>query len=513
MIETLKHLKTWLVKDNNNKLTSIESPENDDGANVVDSHIGYNDSYIMSSTLSFGAGHSVNDSRKLINTYRELINHHEVDNAVEEIVGDAIVNENDKDTVELDLTKTKFSESIKTKIKEEFTSILNLYDFNNKGSELFKRWYVDSKLCYEKIIDENNKKAGIIELRRLDPRRLELVRVVKKGLEDGKTVVLGYDEYFIYDQNSKSNSNFNYSGFGTQSKIEIPREAIVYAHSGLVDCDGKTIIGYLHRAVKPANMLKLLEDAMMVNRISRAPERRVFYVDTGNMPAKRAEEYMTRIMNRFKNKVVYDSSTGKIKNSKNMMSMTDDYWLQRRDGKSVTEVQPLPGATNLDQIEDVVWFNRKLYEALRVPTTRLSSQDNSGVMFNSGQEITRDELKFNKFIDKLRKQFSDLLLDPLKSNLILKGIITKEELNENERSFIVSFLNDSYFEESKDIEILERRINTIDRMGDIVGKYISHEYVMRNILKMSDDDIKEESERIEKESKIERFNKEEDGGW
>lgn len=506
MLETLKHLTPWLNKDKQKELTSLEAPSKNDGAIEVDTQDA-NESYIRSSMYGgFDLGISNQNSKQRINTYRKIMDIPEVENAVEEIIGDAIVTENNKDTVEINLDKTNFSDKIKKTVAEEFNNVLNLYNFHNKGSEIFKRWYVDSKIVYEKVLN-NNPKEGIAELRFIDPRSIELIRKVVKREENGTPVVKGYSEVFLYSKVAKT-----YSVYSANTQVEIPRDALVYSHSGLSDCNGTGIVGYLHRAVKPANQLKTLEDAMMINRIVRAPERRIFYVDTDNMPAKRAEEHMTKMMSRFNNKLSYDSSSGKLRNEKNTLSMTDDFWLQRRNGKSATEVQPLPGASNLDQIEDVRWFNRKLFESLRVPLSRLIGDDNQGSIFGNGAEITRDEVKFNKFISTLRKQFSEILLDPLKSNLILKGVITEAEWIENISNIQVHFLNDSHFEEAKQMDIMQNKVSIIQQMDTIVGTYVSHDWVMKNILNMSDDDIKEEGKLIADESKDERFKQDEDGG-
>lgn len=506
MFETLKHLVAWNTnKEEDKELTSLESPDKRDGAHEVEEID--NGSYIRSSFYGgYDMGIGKQNTRQRINTYRQLVEIPEVENAVDEIIGDAIVYENNKDTTEIHLDDTNFSDRIKKIIIDEYKNILNLYDFNNKGHLIFKNWYVDSKVVYEKVLGKNPKE-GIQELRYIDPRSVELIRRISKQEDKGTSVVKSYSEMFLYTKVSK-----NYSVYAPSNPVEIPRNALVYAHSGLTDCSG-SIIGYLHRAVKPANQLKTLEDAMMINRIVRAPERRIFYVDTDNMPSKRAEEHMTKMMSKFNNKLAYDSATGKLRTEKNTLSMTDDFWLQRRNGKSATEVQPLPGATNLDQIEDVRWFNRKMYEALRVPLSRVNEQDGQSSIFGNGSEITRDEVKFNKFIDSLRKQFSEILLDPLKSNLILKGIITEQEWEDNKTSIQIQFLNDSHFEEAKRMEIMQSRVSIIQQMGEVVGTYVSHDWVMKNILNMSDNEIKEESKLIEQESKIDRFKKEEGGGW
>lgn len=519
MFETLKMFLPWAKTDSedfkeaqNKNLDSVTAPKFDDGAIEVETNSRQSDmdgsNFFWSHALSLDLNPHAKNLRDLIGTYRSLMNIHEVDTAVSEIVDDAIVYEDGHDVVSLDLSGCDFSENIKTKINDELKTVLGTLEFSRKGSDHFRRWYVDSRIFFHKVVNPDNLKEGIVELRRLDPRGVQFIREVLTDEEQGTTIVKGYKEFFIYDTGAEG---YSYLGrrFSPNSKIKIPKSAIVYAHSGLVDCDGKNIIGYLHRAVKPANQLKLLEDAMVIYRITRAPERRIFYIDTGDMPNRMASSYMNRIMNNMKNRVVYDASTGKIKNQQHNMSMTEDYWLQRRDGKAVTDVSSLPGATGMNEIEDVRWFNKKLYEALRVPLTRIPNDQGSiNVGFNT--EITRDELKFSKFIRTLLHKFEEVILDPLGTNLILKKILTKEEWDKERHKLKVVFNKDSYFTEIKDAELTERRINILQMAEPFIGKYISHYTAMKDFLKFSDEQIKEESEQIKEESKDPRFNPQEE---
>ncbi|QLA10575.1 portal (connector) protein [Shewanella phage Thanatos-2] len=478
-------------------IESVTSPKMDDGATEIESMEGGSGFFQQ---MFGGYEAKAKNTAELINTYRNLLNNYEVDNAVQEIVSDAIVFERDKDVISLDLDKTNFSENIKKKMLEEFSGTLNLLDFQRKGTDHFKRWYVDSRIFFHKIVNPSRPKDGILEVRRLDPKSVEFVREIKTVMEKGVKVVKGYDEYFLYDT-GRENYQIGTLVYSPGTRVRIPKSAMVYAHSGLVDCSGQNIIGYLHRAVKPANQLKLLEDAMVIYRITRAPDRRVFYIDTGNMNARKSNEHMQHIMNTFKNRVVYDATTGKIKNQQHNMSMTEDYWLQRRDGKAVTEVDTLPGASGMNEMDDVKWFRSALYAALRIPLSRIPS-DGQGIQFDSGSVISRDELQFSKFIRELQNKFEEIFLDILKSNLILKKIITENDWAEERNNIVMVFNKDSYFAEVRDAEITGARVDLFSRAESIIGTYISRRTAMKDYLKMSDEDILEEIKQIELENKM-----------
>lgn len=480
---------------------SIAPPKNNDGAHEIETDL--NNAKYTSVYQQFYGGQDPNIKTKqeLINTYRGLMAYPEVENAVSEIIDDAIVNELGKDVISLDLDNTDFSDAIKKKIVAEFQKVLNIHDFDNQGARLFRDWYVDSRIYFHKIMHKEENK-GIKELRQLDPRSMELIRESLVETIDGAKVFRGYREYFLYTA-PKNGYSLNGHIYAANEKIKIPRSAIVYAHSGQEDANGN-IIGYLHRAVKPANQLRLLEDAMVIYRITRAPERRVFYIDVGMMGGTKAAQYVNNIAQGLKNRVVYDARTGTVKNQQNNLSMTEDYWLTRRDGKAVTEVSTLPGGANFSDMDDIKWFNRKLYEALRVPLSRMP-RDDGGMQIGGGGEITRDELKFTKFIRTAQIQFTPVVSDPLKTNLVAKKIITEDEWNENVSNIGFIFQQDSYYAEIKDIEILERRLNLMAQTENVVGKYVSHKYIMKEVLRMSDDDIDRESKEIEEEASIERF--------
>lgn len=487
-------------------IESFSAPANTDGAVEIERQLGTIDPYAAINQSFFNHNTVATDTENMINMYRAIAMYPEVHNAVQEIVSDAIVREDNKDTVFLNMDSTEFSVSIQDKINEEFENILTLLKFKKEGASLFRQWYIDSRIFFHKIVG-NNPKDGIKELRLLDPRRMEFLREIETDTEKGVKIVVGTKESFIY---TTEGDEFKFGMTTTNSaKIKIPRSAIVYAHSGIKGQCGKRIIGHLQWAVKPANQLKMLEDAMVIYRITRAPERRVFYIDVGTMPNKKAIQYTNGIMQTLKNRVVYDSSTGKVKNQFNNLSMTEDYFLMRRDGNAKTEVSSLPGAQSLGEITDVEYFNRKLYEALQIPLSRIPNPQ-GGVTFSGGAEITRDELKFADFITSLQSRFEDIFLDPLKTNLIMKRIISEEEWEENVENIRVVFNKNSYYEEMKDVEILERRVATMQALESFVGKYISNDYVMKNIFKMSDEEIEREAKLIEEESDVERFKSDEE---
>lgn len=513
MIEHLKMFKFWNRVDDKEfkdqqaaNIESIATPKKDDGAIEIETQEGQ-EAYNALFQQFFQQDPQIKSTKDLINTYRSLMNYPEVENAVSQIVNDAIVFEKGHDVASLDLDNTDFSNRIKEKILEEFNNVCNLLNFSRDADILFRRWYVDSRIFFHKII--KNPKKGVEELRRLDPRNMEYYREVITDDQSGAKIVKGYREFFIYNT---GNDTYSYNGqvYSPNTRIKIPRSAIVYAHSGKTDCADKNLIGYLHRAVKPANQLKLLEDALVIYRITRAPERRVFYIDVGNMNGRKANQYVNSIMQSLKNRVVYDANTGTVKNQKHNLSMTEDYWLQRRDGKAVTEVSTLQGAQTMGDMDDVRWFNRKLYEALRIPLSRIPRDDGAAIIGGQGTEITRDELDFAKFINSLQHQFEEILLDPLRTNLISKKIITEQEWDEQKNGIKVNFHKDSYYTELKDAEILERRINMLTLIEPYVGKYVSHDYVMKNILHMTSEDIEQEAKTIEDESKVDRF-KSDDG--
>jgi hypothetical protein len=464
------------------------TPASDDGATTVSAG-GYFGTYVDLDATS-------KTESELITRYRQIAMLPECDMAINDIVSDAIANLDNELPIELDLEELEISPSIKKTISNEFKELLSLLDFNSKAHEIFRRWYVDGRVYYQKIIDTKNPKKGILELRYIDPRKIKKVRDIKKEkLPNGIEVVKTIDEYFLYNE-----KGITYSvAFGssqtstTGSGIRISPDAISYCHSGLIDQDKNIVVGYLHKAIKPANQLKMMEDATVIYRLSRAPERRIFYIDVGNLPKLKAEQYLKDIMARYRNKIVYDSTTGEIRDDRKFMSMLEDFWLPRREGGKGTEISTLPGGENLGQMEDVLYFQNKLYQALNVPVSRLQPQ--TGINFGRQVEVSRDELKFTKFIARLRNKFADLFRDLLKTQLILKGVIVEQDWEEIKEKIRYNFTDDEYFTEAKNFEMLRNRIDILNQIQPYVGTYFSPQYVRKHVLRLTDDDI----ENIEKE--------------
>lgn len=483
------------------QLPSFAAPENRDAATEIEvqnqhGHIVHN----------INMNPSVLNTKDRINTYRKTAQIPEVSKGVEEIVNQAIVSQVDTDNiVDINLEKTKFSKGIQEKIIEEFQVILGLYNFDRRGEEIFKDWYVDSRIAYHKIYDPEKREEGLKELRRLDARFLDKVRVIEKGVTPNNVqVVVGTKEFFSY---KPEHGDSRYSIGVTGREIKIPISAIVFSHSGLYDCDKKNIISYLDKAIKPANALKMLEDSAVIYRLARAPERRVFYVDVGNMPKAKAEQYVKNIQARFKDKIVYDSTTGKLKNKNDTQSILEDYWLPRREGGKATEISTLPGSANLGQIEELRYYKRNLYESLNVPYARFDIENEGGGSFDLGRasETTRDEMSFNRFTNKLQRKFGDVLTEPLKTQLILKKIITPLEWEANKNWIKLIFNTDTYYEELKETEIMQGRLDLLSSMEDYIGKYFSHQDVMDKVLKQTKDEQKKTQKEIEVEKREERF--------
>ena len=462
---------------------SVVSPYNDDGSTVVTSAAaGY---YAQVLELE-GRIKNEND---LIRRYREVSQYSDTDSAIEDIVNEAIVSEEDKAPVEINLDDLKLSDSIKTKITEEFNNVLNLLAFNEKGHDLFRTWYIDGRIFFHILVDEKNPKNGIVELRPIDPRKIRKIKNVKKEKNDkGVEIVKSVEEYYLYNDKGITET--------TVQGVKLPVDSVIQAPSGLVDANTGMVLGYLHKAIKLVNQLKMMEDALVIYRISRAPERRIFYVDVGNLPKIKAEQYVNDLMNKFRNKVVYDATTGEVRDDRKHLSMMEDFWMPRREGGKGTEITTLPGGQTLGQIEDIQFFQNKLFQALNVPMSRLKG-DNA---FNIGRssEITRDEIKFNKFVQRIRNKFSNLFIEALRVQLILKGIIRADEWDQYKQFIRFDFMRDNYYSELKDNEILQGRLNTLQSIDPFVGKYYSIEWVKKNVLQMSDEDIRDiEKQKVE----------------
>jgi len=430
----------------------------------------------------------------LIRRYREISIHPECDMAIEDIVNEAIVSNENKQAVRLMTDNVPYSRDIKRRLEEEFTEILRLLQFNSRGHELFRRWYVDGRIYFQKIIDTETGKKGITELKYLDPRKIKKIREVRKRRPDGvapsaTNLVDETMEYFLYNERGV--------GGASLQGIKIAVDTIAFCPSGLIDQNKNLILSFLHKAIKPVNQLRMIEDAAVIYRIARAPERRIFKIDVGNLPKMKAEQYLRDVMARYRNKLVYDAATGEIRDDRNYMSMLEDFWLPSREGGRGTDISTLPGGQNLGEITDIEYFRAKLYRSLNVPSSRLEAS--TGFNLGRSTEITRDELKFTKFVQKLRKKFIELFNDILKTQLVLKGIIAEEEWPMIRDNIFYDFLQDGHFAELKQAEMLKDRIQLANDVRDYVGKYFSVEYVRKNILKQSDQDIEKIDSQIKKE--------------
>ena len=432
---------------------------------------------------------------ELVTKYREMSMHPEVERAVDDILNEAIIVEEKEKIVQINLDDTKLSTNIKKKITEEFENVLTLLDFNKSAFDIFRRWYVDGRMYYHVIIDITKPGDGIKELRYIDPRKLRKIREVKRK-RDGKSQVTQtqtVQEYFIYNEKGFQNKAGEVGTATAVQGLKIAPDSIVHITSGVLDPMNSVVLSHLHKAIKPLNQLRALEDATVIYRISRAPERRIFYIDVGNLPKMKAEQYLRDMMTRHKNKVVYDASTGEIRDDRKFMTMLEDYWLPRRDGSRGTEITTLPAGQNLGKLEDVEYFQKKLYESLNVPVTRLE-QDGSFI-FGQGQEISRDEIKFTKFIDRVRMRFNHLFLDSLKRQLLLKNIITDDDWELFETHIKFDYTKDNYFEQQKQSSVMTDRVNLINLMQPLIGKYYSNEWVRKHILQQSDEEIEEMDEQ------------------
>ena len=430
----------------------------------------------------------------LIRRYREIALHPECDMAIEDIVNEAIVANELKDAIRLKLDEVPFGKEVRRKIEDEFKEVLRLMNFNTKGHDIFRRWYVDGRVYYHKVIDRDSPRKGITELRYIDPRKIKKVREVRKKRPDGPTphglsIIDEYEEYYLFNEKGIAGT--------TSGGIKIAPDTISFVPSGLIDQNKNMVLSYLHKAIKPVNQLRMIEDATVIYRIARAPERRIFKIDVGNLPKVKAEQYLRDVMARYRNKLVYDAQTGEIRDDRNYMSMLEDFWLPSREGGRGTDITTLPGGQNLGEISDIEYFRSKLYRSLNVPASRLEASQG----FNLGRstEITRDELKFTKFVQRLRKKFTELFNDILRTQLILKAVITEEDWHILRDFVQYDFLQDGHFAELKESEMLLERLRLANEVRDYVGKYYSVQYVRKAILKQSDRDIEDIDNQIKKE--------------
>lgn len=455
---------------------------------------------------------SIRTESELVSKYREMSLHPEVDGAIDDIINEIIVQEPETKVVELILDKLEQPDKIKNIIINEFDGVLRLLEFNDLAYEIARRWYVDGRLYYHAIVDEKNTQAGIVELRYIDPRKIRKVRQVQqKKVDSNVQVNQTTNEYYIYnDKGWAKTSGTSAIPSNSMGGLKIAAGSIIHCTSGLTSVNGDLVQSYLHKAIKPLNVLRSMEDSLVIYRISRAPERRIFYIDVGNLPKMKAEQYLRDTMTRFKNKVVYDASSGEIRDDRKFMSMLEDFWLPRRgDGKG-TEITTLPGGQNLGNIDDILYFQKKLFQSLNVPITRMDNE----AQFNLGRstEITRDEVKFAKFINRLRNKLAQLFLKVLERQLILKGIITPEDWDQFKEVIQFKFAQDNYYAELKETEILRDRIAMLRDVDDYAGRYYSHEWIRRNVLRQSDDDMKLIDDQIYEELENFQYNPPMDDG-
>ena len=476
---------------------SITTPSPDDGSYDISGGGFY------SSILDI-AGRDRSDL-DLINRYRSIAQQPECDSAIEDIVNESIVSDEKGQSVSLSLDRLNLSQTIKSKIREEFDEILRLLDFNEKGHDIFRRWYIDGRIYYHKIIDSKNTKKGIQEVRYIDPRKIKKVRdkKVEKDQRTGLDVIRQIEDFYLYNDKGLDQAT------GTSTGIKLTSDSISYCPSGLIDMTRGNVLSHLNKAIKPVNQLRMIEDALVIYRISRAPERRIFYIDVGNLPKIKAEAYLKDVMNRYRNKLVYDAKTGEIRDDRNHMSMLEDFWLPRREGGRGTEITTLPGGSNLGEIDDIQYFQKKLYRSLNVPVSRLAEE--TGFQIGRSDNITRDELKFTKFVQRLRKKFSNLFSDMLKTQLVLKGVIAVEEWPAIKELLQFDYLQDGHFTELKNAELMQNRLDMLGTIESYVGTYFSKEYVRKNILRMSDDEIQEIEDQIKDEEGGENGDPDTDG--
>ena len=478
------------------KLFSPAPPNNDDGTSVVAAGA-YFGQYVDIDGIPKN-----NNDFDLIKKYREIALHPECDSAIDDIINESISSDLDFAPVNIELSNLEVSEKIKKQVREEFRHILRLLDFDKKCHDIFRRWYIDGRLHYHKMIDFENPQDGIKELRYIDALKIKKVREVVKKKDALAQVERGpagekYDygevlEYYMY---------FPHGYKSTQAKgLKIASDAITFVNSGLMDHNRNSVLSFLHKAIKAVNQLRMIEDSLVIYRLSRAPERRIFYIDVGNLPKMKAEQYLREVMNRYRNKLVYDSATGEVRDDRKHMSMLEDFWLPRREGGRGTEITTLPGGQNLGELEDVKYFQKKLYKSLNIPLSRLEQE--SSFTIGRTNEITRDELKFAKFVGRLRKKFSELFHDLLKTQLVLKGIMTLEDWDELKENIQYDYIFDNHFTELKNNELLTERLNSVGLMEPYIGKYFSVEYIRKQVLHFTDEEIEELDLQIENEKKL-----------
>ena len=444
---------------------------------------------------------AVRNELELITRYREMANHPELEQAIDDIVNEAITHDVTGRSVDIVLDKLKQPDAVKKKILEEFENILRMLNFGNLADDLFKRWYIDGRMYFHILVDEKNPKDGIQELRYIDPRKIRKVREVQKDRDPktGAQIIKSIAEYYVYSDRGTTTQTYSAQ---VNAGLRIATDSIINVNSGLMDAKNTFVISYLHKAIKPLNQLRMIEDAVVIYRISRAPERRIFYIDVGNLPKGKAEQYLRYIMIKYRNKMVYDASTGELRDDRKHMSMLEDFWLPRREGGKGTEITTLPAGQNLGELEDVKYFKQKLLQALNVPISRLEPQQGGMIGLGRVSEVTRDEVKFTKFIIRLRNKFSQIFDSALGTQLALKGICTKEEWDDFKEYIYYDYKKDNNFTEMRDAEILRERLNLLGAVDPYLGRYFSADYVKRKILQMTEQDIKEMQKEMDKEQDL-----------
>lgn len=473
------------------KLKSVVPPQSEDGAGYVTASAGHYGQYVDID------GNEAKDNYQLINKYRGVALHPEVDAAIEDIVNEAIVGDDDNGVgVSIALNDIEAPKQIKDQITEEFDNILGMLNFKENGHDIFKRWYTDGRIFHHLVVKDGAEKAGIQEIRYIDAMKMRKVKEVKKEKDPitNADIIKSVKEYFIFQEKPGQNSARN-------NAIKFTEESISYVTSGLLDENRKKVVSHLHKSIKPINQLRMMEDSLVIYRLARAPERRIFYIDVGNLPKGKAEEYMKNIMTKYRNKLVYDANSGELRDDRKHMSMLEDFWLPRREGGRGTEISTLPGGENLGQIDDIIYFQKRLYRSLNVPINRLEQE----AQFSLGRstEISRDEVKFQKFIDRLRNKFAHLFLGILKKHLLLKNIITEEDWDTWKNDIRIEYSRDNYFSELKESELFKERIQTLDMINQYVGEYFTKDWVMKNILKLSEEDMKELEQKVDDENEEE----------
>jgi hypothetical protein len=468
---------------------SFAPPSSDDGALTITSAAYYGTYVDLDGTAK--------NEVELISRYREMAMQPEIESAIDDIINETIVQDDDGRNVKLVMDNLKQPDKIKKAIADEFQTVLRVLNYNNMAADIFRRYYIDGRLFYHVIIDRENPTAGIKELRYIDPRKIRKVRELRKKKDErtGVEIMAVINEYYIYNDKAITGTQSNYGPVGTR----ITKDSIININSGLMDSRRAVVLSYLHKAIKPLNQLRMIEDATVIYRISRAPERRIFYIDVGNLPKLKAEQYLRDIMIKYKNKLVYDANTGEVRDDRKFLSMMEDFWLPRREGGKGTEITTLPGGQNLGELEDVKYFEKKLYKSLSVPISRLESS--SGFTIGRSSEITRDELKFSKFIDRLRNKFAELFDQALRIQCVLKGICTDAEFTEFKEHMYYDFIKDNNFAELKEAELMAGRLSLLQQVDPYTGTYYSMGWIRRNVLRMDDDEIKLIDKEIDDEKK------------